>query len=175
MPRFPLLIAVVLALAGCSLQQAQHESAAARADMAEATTVLTEFADQAEAGTLPADTAPYIRRVVDAVERANAALADLDAGIQSAESAPDVLEAVGSTASAYVPGYGPLVGLVLTTAAGFWRAFVNRKAARNIAKSVQPAVNGLGRPAKNDIERAQTKAAKRIVDESQGKKLALLL
>lgn len=170
-----IIIITVLTLASCSLQQAHQESALARGDLAAATAVLTQFAEQAEAGELSSEAAPHVRAAMEVMQRANAALADLDTGIQSAESTPDVLEAIGRTAGIHIPQYGGLIMLGLTTIASAWRAVSNRRAARNIASSVQPIISRATAAARRALGDKQSASAKRIIDESQGRTRALPL
>lgn len=112
------------------------------------------------------------------IDKGEAILAHVNAQLAKAEAGDDfALAEIGvGTASKFAPApWGALIGLAGTTIIGFLRAAQNRRAARQIVKSVNPIVRNAGETERTAIAARQTPEAERIVDEAMGKRLALPL
>lgn len=115
------------------------------------------------------------------LELANKSLLSLQARLASAENSVDVVEAALQTGlEAARPFIPPPWGLVIGTTGGMalaiWRAIQNRNTAKNIARSVGPAVEEKLKASPEEATRIssiQGTAGKRLVDEVQGKKFSL--
>jgi len=91
-------------------------------------------------------------------------------GFIDSPASADAIQNAGDIASSFVPApFGGLVFAAFTTGAALLRARHNRKAAKNIVLSVSDVVKNATTEQRDRIARAQSKAASRIVDQSQGK------
>jgi len=106
--------------------------------------------------------------------RADESISVLQIELANAEEPLDVAEGVIRAAQPFIPApWGAIAlgasGLII----GFLRARNTRIAARNIVESVEPTIKRTSADTKDRIAAAQSPAAARLVDEAQGKKLAL--
>jgi len=112
------------------------------------------------------------------LEKAEPQLAELNAKLAEATDTLDVIDAGIQSAAPLLPvPWGPLLAAGGGLVVGLLRAAQNRKAARNIATSVQPILADvkLTEEQKTAIRATQGATGNRIVDESQGKKPALVI
>lgn len=198
---FLAVAAVLVVAAGCSTAQldraatdvrlARGDIAALRGELAAAQGRAQEAREQA--ATQPAGPARDALLAVaaaseKAAEKAGPVLAKAEAvaqvaeaGLRAAASGDGLagVETAVTTAVGFVPGWGSVLALLSTTIFGLIRAGYNRAAARAIAKSVELAqgadgVLNLDDPAKQeDLRTLQGAGGSRIVDEAQGKRVAL--
>lgn len=133
---------------------------------------LIAAADKAEAIAGRAE--PTLRETEETLGRLEARLRAADPSDRFA-AAQAVLEA----AAPMVPGYGPLIAFLGGTILGLVRAGYNRAAARSIARSIEltqspeGAINLDDPSTQDDLRAHQGAAGSRIVNEAQGKALAL--
>lgn len=112
----------------------------------------------------------YIPKLQDIVMKGQETINRLNDNLKNATTTLDVVESGVNAAAPLVPGWGSLIALASTTIIGFIRAFQNKQAAVNIAKSVQPAVNlavKIDPKISKIIDSAQTNYAGKLVDQSQ--------
>lgn len=198
-----ILVALALAVAmfgGCNAQQladASQQATLVRGDIAAAQEQVDKAAATAAAAREAAATQPdgpekdvtlavatkaegVVAKLKPIIEQASKIAAKLDEQIKKADPSDKLagLDIAAATAPA-IPVYGPIIGLILTTIAGFARAAYNRSAARAMAKGLELAqdptgVINLADPKTGDkIRTVQGAGAGRIVDEAQGKVMAL--
>ena len=108
------------------------------------------------------------------LDRADATISALQAGLVEANDALDVAEAGLHATTPYLPlPWGALATGIGGLTIGLLRAYQNRKAGRNIAASVADIVAkelDLSPESAARLSAAQGATAKRIVDEAQGTK-----
>lgn len=121
-----------------------------------------------------------IGRAQSILAQAESAARTLADGLAKAESAPDVAQATVNAATPLIPGpWGAIVGLLATTLIGFWRAAYNRAAGRSIARSIELSqgkdgvINLDDEATREDLRARQGSGGSRLVDEAQGKAMAL--
>ena len=115
----------------------------------------------------------HLRRVANLrnyLDQAQPIAANLSNKLASAEDGADVMQAAGETVRETFPGiYGSLAAMFLLTGASIWRAFVVKRAATQIATSVNPIMADASTEQRLRVATEQGTTAKRIVDEAQGK------
>lgn len=97
--------------------------------------------------------------------------------ISKADTTVDMIDAGMKAAEPWIPAPWGMVGASVTgLAAGLARAWRVKKAGKNIAISVQPAVDAFHAADGFHLKatrRAQTHGARRLIDEAQGRRFSL--
>ena len=94
----------------------------------------------------------------DTLDETSAVVSDVQDVADTAEDGEDLAISIGGMLAPLAGPYAPWILALL----GVWRAKCNRDIAREIATSVEPAID------KSKV-RPQSAKAKRVVDEAQGK------
>lgn len=191
------LLVAAAVVAGCNtaqLDRAATDVRLARGDIAALRGELVAAQGRAQAARVAAETQPagpgrdallaVATASEQAAEKAGPVLAQAEkvaqvaeAGLRAAASGDGLagVESTITTAVGFIPGWGTVAGLLVTTIFGFIRAGMNRAAARAIAKSVELAQGADGvlnldnEATQEDLRTIQGAGGSRIVDEAQGK------
>lgn len=172
------IIGLVHATAGCDYDL-ENNLAAAQQAQRELLVAVTDL--QAEVAESARADKTEVSRVLDRISAVQPAVGEVIEAAALATSDPVAgLEAAGAVAGGLPIPYAPLIGLALTTIAGFVRARMNRLAGRAIAGRIEMA-SKMSPDGKIDLADPKTKlvlstmgrTATRIVRESQGKENSL--
>lgn len=178
------LLAAMLAVGGCTvdqerLDQVRHQLGLVQGDVAEFRGLHSQFEGVVDA--MPDDELSDELRVrLEKVDRmlaaAEAKLPELQAALDDADG--DVLEAVEGAvpvlAGALPPPWNAVAPPLAIAVLALIRSAYNRASARRLARSIDPYLQPSTDEARR-ISAAQGAGVKRIVDEAQGKRLAIPL